>query len=179
MCVWVSGSSEEGEDLLHSLVDIEDMRASREDSEMGAKASQRFGTKLPGGSGACPLRENRDHPVAVPIPEGSCSECIIRPSVITSLNLPRTLRLPPPNLPYKFILLKKLKMSVFCERCINELSPRMTEGEEEEEAREDIPHFECLHVSTLSLARQQAQRGCFLCRKRARPPGSKQPAWAL
>lgn len=108
--------------------------------------------------------EEQEPSCSLPVPEGSAGECIIRPSVITSLNLPRTLRLPPPNLPYKFILLKKLKMSVFCEHCINELSPRMTEGGKEEEAREDIPHF--------SSAQQRAQRGCCLRRKRARVLGS-------
>lgn len=49
-------------------------------------------------------------------------------SVITSLNLPRTLGLLPPDLPYTFILLRKSKMSVFCESRTDERSPRMTEG---------------------------------------------------
>lgn len=41
--------------ICSSLMDVEGMRASREDSEMEAKASERFGAKLPGGSGDCPL----------------------------------------------------------------------------------------------------------------------------
>lgn len=45
-----SGSSEEGENLLR-LVEVEDVRSSGESSEMEAKASRRFGTKLPGDSG--------------------------------------------------------------------------------------------------------------------------------
>lgn len=46
-----SGSSEEGENLLRRLVEVEDVRSSGESSEMEAKASRRFGAKLPGDSG--------------------------------------------------------------------------------------------------------------------------------
>lgn len=46
-----SGSSEEGEHLLRRLVEVEDVRSSGESSEIEAKASRRFGTKLPGDSG--------------------------------------------------------------------------------------------------------------------------------
>lgn len=132
------GSSAQSERLLHSLVGVEDMRASGEGSEIGAELVQGFQEVLGDG----PLRGEQELSCSLPHSRRLWSECIIRPSVITSLNLPRTPRLPPPNLPYKFILLKKLKMSVFCEHCINELSPRMTEGGKEEEAWEDIPHFE-------------------------------------
>lgn len=135
--------------------------------------------------GDCPLQEEQEPPCSRPHSRRLCRECIIRPSVITSLNLPRTLGLPPPNLPYKFILLKKLKMSVFCEHCINELSPRMTEGGKEEEAREDIPHFECLHVCTLSSPGSEPSQAA-LCAERGQghqalllsPRGhSNQPTW--
>lgn len=125
--------------MLHSLVGVEAMRASGEGSEIGAELVQRFQEVL----GDRPQRKEQELSCSLPHSRRLWSECIIRPSVITSLNLPRTPRLPPPNLPYKFILLKKLKMSVLCEHCINELSPRMTEGgKEEEEVWEDIPHFE-------------------------------------
>lgn len=100
------------------------MRASGEGSEIGAELVPRFQEVL--------LQEPS---CSLPGSRRLWSECIIRPSVITSLDLPRTLRLPPPNLPYKFILLKKLKMSVFCEHCINELSSLMTEGGKEEEEK--------------------------------------------
>lgn len=146
--------------LLHSLVGVEDKRASGEGSELGAELVQSF-QEVPGDR---PLQEKQEPSCSLPHSRRLCGECIIRPSVITSLDLPRTLRLPPPNLPYKFILLKKLKMSVFCEHCINELSPRMTEGGKEEEARRT--------VLPLSLAQQRAGRGCFLCRKRTGPLGS-------
>lgn len=59
-----SGSSEEGEDLLYGLVEVEDMRASGEGSEMGAKASWKF-------RGNVLCRKNGSHPVTFPIPEGS------------------------------------------------------------------------------------------------------------
>lgn len=135
--------------LFHSLVGVEDKRTSGEGSELGAELVQSF-QEVPGD---CPLQEEQEPSCSLPHSRRLCGECIIRPSVITSLNLPRTLRLPPPNLPYKFILLKKLKMSVFCEHCINELSPRMTEGGKEEEAWRTF--------LTLSLAQQRASEAAF------------------
>ena len=101
---------------------------------LGAGSKSISNTGCEASRGDCPLQEEQEPPCSLPSSRKIHGEYIIRPSVITSLNLPRTLGLPPPNLPYKFILLKKSKMSVFCESCINELSPRMTEGGKEGEA---------------------------------------------
>lgn len=98
----------------------------------GSKSVSNAGCEV--SRGDCPRQEEQELPCSLPCSRKIHGEYIIRPSVITSLNLSRTLGLPPPNLPYKFILLKKSKMSVFCESCINELSPRMTEGGKEGEA---------------------------------------------
>lgn len=63
------GSSAQSERLLHSLVGVEDMRASGEGSEIGAELVQGFQEVL--GDGPLRCGENRSYPVAFPIPEGS------------------------------------------------------------------------------------------------------------
>lgn len=115
----------------------------------GSKSVSNTGCEV--SRGDCPLQEEPEPPCSLPCSRKIRSEYIIRPSVITSLSLPRTLGLPPPNLPYKFILLKKSKMSVFCESCINELSPRMTEGGKEGEASRGHSLL-CVSKSTPNLA---------------------------
>lgn len=124
----------------------------------GSKSVSNTGCEV--SRGDCPLQEEQEPPCSLPCSRKIRSEYIIRPSVITSLNLPRTLGLPPPNLPYKFILLKKSKMSVFCESCINELSPQMTEGGKEGEASRGHSLL-CVSKSTpqLSTNPRRAQPG--------------------